>query len=85
MGHLSTALDNFRNFLLVFLMLPRGGYLVGRQLLAGNGLQPAEGTAGVGEADVGVDQGGVGCPDLGPDILCGVSVGPVVWVRYVGD
>ena len=29
--------------------------------------------------------GGGGCPDLGPDILGGGSVGPLVRVRDVGD
>ena len=39
----------------------------------------------VGKADAGLDQGGVGCPDLGTDILGGSSSGPLVQVRYVGD
>ena len=32
-----------------------------------------------------LDQGGVGCPELGPDILGGGSVGPILRVRYVCD
>ena len=39
----------------------------------------------MGEADTGIDQGGGGCPDLGPYILGGGSVSPVVRVRDMGD
>ena len=39
----------------------------------------------MGEADMSIEQGGGGCPDLGPDILGGGSVGIVVRVRDVGD
>ena len=39
----------------------------------------------MGEAVSGIDQIWCGCPDLGPDILGGGSVGPVARVRDVGD
>ena len=39
----------------------------------------------VGEADKGIEQGGGRCPDLGLDILGGISVIPVVSFIDVGD
>ena len=39
----------------------------------------------MGEADAGIEQGGGGCRDLGPDILGGGSVGPVVQVIHMDD
>ena len=39
----------------------------------------------VGATDVGVDQGGGGYSDLGPDMLGGGSYSPVVRVRDVSD
>ena len=39
----------------------------------------------MGAADAVVEQGGGGCPDLGPDILGGGSVGTIVLVRDMGD
>ena len=39
----------------------------------------------MGKDDAGVDQGGGGCSDIGPDIIgCG-SIGPIVRVRDMGD
>ena len=38
----------------------------------------------VGAADLGVEQGGCGCPDIGPDLLGGGSVSHAVWVGDVG-
>ena len=40
--------------------------------------------AEVGAADLGVEQGGCGCPDIGPDLLGGGSVSHAVWVGDVG-
>ena len=60
------------------LQLPRASYLGRQRQMAGSGPQPAEGTAEVDEDEVGLDQGGVGCLDLGTEILGGGSVGPVV-------
>ena len=37
------------------------------------------------KADAGLEQGGGGCPDLGPYLLGGGAVGPVVRIRNVGD
>ena len=67
------------------LQVPRSISLVGRGRLAGGGPQVLEGMAEVGESDAGIEQVGCGCLDLGTDILCGGSVGPVVRVRDVGD
>ena len=39
----------------------------------------------VGEDDAGLEQGGGGCLDLGPDILGGGAVGPAIHTRDVGD
>ena len=41
--------------------------------------------AELGTADAGVEKGGGGYPDLGTDILGGVSVCHFVRVGYVGD
>ena len=68
-----------------FLCVPMDIFLGRRQWLSSSGPQPAEGTAGVGKSDAGIEQGGIVCPDLGPDIHGGGSVGPVVQVRYVGE
>ena len=38
----------------------------------------------VGAAELGVEQGGCGCPDIGPDLLGGGSVSHAVWVGDVG-
>ena len=38
----------------------------------------------VGEDDIGLGQGGGGCPDLGPDILGGGSLDTILQVRDVG-
>ena len=38
----------------------------------------------MGAADSGVEQGGFGCPDLGPDLPGGGSVGNDLWVGDVG-
>ena len=48
-------------------------------------MQPAEGMAKLGEADMGFEQGGGGLPDLGPDILGFRAVSPVVRIIDVGD
>ena len=53
--------------------------------MAGGGRQPAEGTAEVGKADMGLGQGGGGCPDLRPDILGSCTVGNVVRVVDMGN
>ena len=39
----------------------------------------------MGESDAGLEQGGGECLDLGPDILGGGAVGPIVQVRDVVD
>ena len=56
-----------------------------RRQLARSGKQPTESTSEVGEADAVVDQGGGGFTDLGTYLIGGGPVGPVVWVRAVGD
>ena len=67
-----------------FLQIPGEISLGGQRQLAVVGPLPVEGTEEVGEADADIYQGGGGYLDLGPDILCGGSVGPVVKVRDVG-
>ena len=37
------------------------------------------------EANMGIDQGGGRCPDLGPDILSVSAIDPAVRIRDVGD
>ena len=68
-----------------FLQIHREIYLCGQQQTDGGDPQPAEGIVVVGEADAGIEQGGGGCPDLGPDILGGSAVGPVVRFMDAGD
>ena len=68
-----------------FLQVFRASSLRGQQRMAGVGLQPVDGMAEVGKADMGLEQGRGGFPDLGPDILGSGSVGYFVQVRYVGD
>ena len=31
----------------------------------------------------GIEQGGIGCPDIGTDLLGGGTIGPDIWVRYM--
>ena len=68
-----------------YLQVPRASSLGGRQRLARGGTQPAKYMAEVGKANTGLEQGGCGCPDLGPDVLGGVSVSHVVRVEDMGD
>ena len=55
----------------------------GQQLASGN-QQPLESASELGTADEGAEQGGCGCPDLGPDLLGDGPVGHDVRVRDVG-
>ena len=38
----------------------------------------------MGAADLGIDQGGSGCPDIGTYLLGSGVIGPDIWVRYMG-
>ena len=67
------------------LQAPRVISLGGRRRLTSGVPKPAEGMAEVGEGDAGLEQGGGGCPYLGPNILGGGSSGPVVRVVDLGD
>ena len=63
------------------LALSRKSSISGRQRLASGGKKPVESTAEVGVAYKGTDQGGFGCPDLGPYLLGGGPVCHYVQVR----
>ena len=52
--------------------------------MASGGKKHSESTAEVGAAEQGVDQGGCVCPDLGPYLLGGGSVGYALRVGDVG-
>ena len=38
----------------------------------------------MGVADLGTDQVGIGCPDIGGDLFGGVTIGPDIQVRDMG-
>ena len=40
--------------------------------------------AEVGASDPGTDQGGIGCPDIGADLLGSGAISPAIWVRDIG-
>ena len=67
------------------LQVSRANYHGGGRRLASGGQEPAEGKAEVVETGKGAGKRGCGCPELGPDILGGGTVGIVVQVRDVGD
>ena len=35
----------------------------------------------MGAAGTGIEQGGIGCPDIGEDLLVGGTIGPAIRVR----
>ena len=47
-------------------------------------MQPPARQAEVGVADLGTDQRGIRCPDIGVDLLGGGTIGPAIWVREMG-
>ena len=66
------------------LQLPGASFSSRVQWLAGSGAQLPARQAEVGASNLGVNNGGSGCPDIGIDLLGGGEIGPAMRVRDMG-